>query len=73
MKFHKYIAYTPKLIFLCFNVYVFVDNRRIVIAKNIFIMENIDILILFRMLPIRFRYIEPFSRNYDLKIRLKKF
>ena len=37
------------------------------------ILENIGILILFRMLPIRFRYIYPFMRNYDLKKRLTKF
>ena len=36
-------------------------------------LENIFILILFRMLPIRFRYIEPFSRNYDLKKGYKNF
>ena len=41
-------------------------------ARNVIILENIGILILFRMLPIRFWYIEPFSRNYDLKKKVKK-
>ena len=32
-----------------------------------FFLGNIAILILFRMLPIPFEYIELFSRNYDFK------
>ena len=68
-----------------FRFYVFVNKKRTVIARKlIFFLENIGILILFRMLHIRFRYIEKLrfekklkkltiSRNYDLKKRLKKF
>ena len=54
-----------------FNVYVFVNYKRTAIARTFF-LENIGILILFQMLPIRFRYIYLFSRNYDLKDRLQK-
>ena len=43
------------------------------LLENYFILENIGILILFRMLHIRFRYIEPFSRNYHLKKKWQKF
>ena len=53
--------------FSFFRFYVFVNKKRTVIARKLFLLENIGISILFRMLSIRFRYIEPFSRNYDLK------
>ena len=43
-----------------------------VIVRKVIFLENIGILILFRMQPIRFRYIEPFSRNYNLKKSEKK-
>ena len=50
-----------------------VNNKRTVIARKFIFLENIVMLILLRMLPILFRYIEPLSRNYDLKRRLNKF
>ena len=53
--------------------FVFVNKNRTVIARKLFFLENIGILSPFRMLPIRFRYMETFSKNYDLEKRLKKF
>ena len=38
--------------------YVFVNNKRTVKARNFFI-ENIGISILFRMIPIRLKYLNP--------------
>ena len=68
VNFTSVIVGHTKLIFSFFNIYVFVIiNKRTVIAKKFFSLKNKGILILFRMLPIRIRYIEPFSKNYDLK------
>ena len=56
------------------HVFVFVDNCRTVIARKlIFFLENIDILIFFRMPSTTPRYIETFSRNYDFKKDQKMF
>ena len=49
-----------------------VNNVRTVIARKLFVLENIGLFIPFRMLPIRFRYIEPFWWYYDLKKKVKK-
>ena len=38
--------------------HVFVNNKRTVIARNFF-LENIVILIFFRMIPIQFKYLNP--------------
>ena len=66
------VEYTKLIFFSFFNFYVFVNNKRTVIARKLFFLENIGNLILFWMLYIPFRYIEPFSRNYDLKKKVKK-
>ena len=42
--------------------HVFVNNKRTVIARNFF-LENIGILILFQMLPIRFKYLDPIIKK----------
>ena len=52
--------------FFIFHFYVFVNNKRTVIARKLIFLENIDNLILFRMVCIPFRYIKPFSRNKPL-------
>ena len=57
---------------ISFKKTVFVNNKRTVIARNFF-LENIGIWILFRRPPTSFRYIEPFSRNYDFRKGKKNF
>ena len=44
-----------------------------ILKENFFFLENIGILILFRMRPITFVYIQLFPKNYDLKKETKKF
>ena len=48
-------------------------TKKTVIARKIIFFRKHKYFNFFLMLPIRFRYIEPFLRNYDLKKRLQKF
>ena len=67
-QFYSRNRWTYKIRFFSFfKFYVFVINKITVTA-----FLNIGILIPFRMQPIRIRYIEPFSRNYNLKKKVKK-
>ena len=68
MKLNKYIAYTTHTIVCKFHVSIYKREK----AINIEVQPKIQ-PILFRTLAIRFRYVESFARNYDLKKRLKIF
>ena len=54
--------------FSMFTFFIITENPR-----KVFFLGNIAILILIRMLPVPFEYIELFSRNYDLKKGYKYF
>ena len=58
------------LFFGHFQVVSTLNNKRTVIYRNFFFLENIGV-ILFRMLPIQFKYLDPIIRKKD-KIILRK-